>query len=88
MNANANFTIGDQDNPTTSHAFNVTNLDTYDHEFTFDYSGTKSALDDTDANTQFNIYGASGSPWARLANRVQVNPSPSIRVTRSTSDTR
>ncbi|MFC7155551.1 hypothetical protein ACFQPA_08780 [Halomarina halobia] len=60
VNTDAHFEIGDPNNGNATYAFNVTNLDSESHDFTFSYTGVTNDTD-TGANIQYQVYNSTGS---------------------------
>lgn len=59
VNTAAHFEIGDPADANSTYAFNVTNLDTEAHSFTFEYTGPSQ---NGDNNIQFQVYDSNGGP--------------------------
>jgi hypothetical protein len=58
VNANSNYTVGDNSSPTTTYAFNVTNNDDSTHTYTLSYSFDTAP---SSGDVQFHVYNSTGA---------------------------
>jgi hypothetical protein len=64
-NVHANFEFGDPSDPTNSSAFNITNNDGEQHEFSLEYTDIQSTASDSPYLT-FEVYDSTGSKIATI----------------------
>jgi len=72
VNTASTFEVGDQANPTTSYAFNITNQDDESRTLDLAYALTNSESD-SDENIQFKVYNSTGSPLVTASEETDVS---------------